>query len=118
MFKTEVYISRREKLISLMKYSLALFPGNNDVAMNYTANPYHFRQDSVFLYYFGLSVQGLTGVIDFDSGKDYIFGNDIDIDDVIWMGSQPAIKEMALKVGVINTAPLSKLEEYIKDALF
>ena len=56
MFKTEVYISRREKLKSLMKNGLALFPGNNDVAMNYSSNPYHFRQDSVFLYYFGLQL--------------------------------------------------------------
>jgi Xaa-Pro aminopeptidase len=117
MFKTEVYKNRREKLLKSIKSGIALFPGNNDVAMNYSANPYHFRQDSVFLYLFGLSVQGLVGVIDFDSGKEWIFGNDIDIDDIIWMGPQPTIKEMAFKVGVSYTAPLPDLEEFIKDAL-
>jgi Xaa-Pro aminopeptidase len=117
VFKAEVYKSRRAKLSGSMKSGIALFPGNNDVARNYSANPYHFRQDSVFLYFFGISARGLTGVIDFDSGKDYIFGDDIEIDDIIWMGTQPVIKELALKAGVINTAPLSKLEEFIKDAV-
>lgn len=117
MFKTEIYKKRRERLKLSMKSGIGLFPGNNEVPMNYAANPYHFRQDSVFLYYFGISIQGLVGVIDFDSGKDYLFGNDTDIDDVIWMGPQPTIKELALKVGIINTVALSKLEEFIKKAV-
>jgi Xaa-Pro aminopeptidase len=117
MFKPEVYKNRREKIANSIKSGIALFPGNNDVSMNYSANPYHFRQDSVFLYLFGLGVQGLTGVIDLDSGEDWIFGNDIDIDDIIWMGPQPTIIEMALKAGVLNTASLSGLDGFIKNAL-
>ena len=33
--------------------------------------------------------------MDFDSGKDWIFGNDADMDDIIWMGPQPTVKELA-----------------------
>jgi Xaa-Pro aminopeptidase len=117
MFKTEIYKNRRKRLVGLMKSGIGLFPGNNEVAMNYAANPYHFRQDSVFLYFFGLSLQGLTGVIDFDSGKEFLFGSDTDIDDVIWMGPQPTIKELALQVGIVNTAPMSKLEDFIKESV-
>ena len=117
MFKEEVYKIRREKLSRSMKTGIALFPGNKDIAMNYAANPYHFRQDSSFLYFFGLSIQGLTGVIDFDSGKDYIFGDDIDMDDIIWMGTQPSIIDLAKKAGVANTNPTSKLDDFIKEAL-
>jgi len=117
MFKSETYIKRREELRKTMKTGLALFIGNTEAPMNYPANTYHFRQDSDFLYFFGLDLSGLVGLMDFDSGKDRIFGNDVDIDDIIWMGPQPSIKELALKCGVTATAPAVKLEESIKDAL-
>jgi len=117
MFKSEVYTSRRKKLHGLVKSGIGLFPGNIDAAMNYTANPYHFRQDSNFLYFFGLDLQGLTGLMDFDSGEDMIFGNDVDMDDIIWMGPQPSIKELALKCGITKTAATSGLEDILKEAI-
>jgi Xaa-Pro aminopeptidase len=117
MFKSEVYSKRRASLHQLMKSGLALFIGNIDAPMNYPANNYHFRQDSDFLYFFGLDLQGFTGLMDFDSGKDWIFGNEVDIDDIIWMGPQPTVKELSLKCGVANTAPVSKLEGVIRDAI-
>lgn len=117
MFKSEVYIKRREKLHKLMKSGLAIFIGNVDAPMNYPANQYHFRQDSDFLYFFGIDLQGLTGLMDFDSGKDWIFGNDVTLDDIIWMGPQPSIKELASKCGVTNTAPVSQLESVVLDAV-
>ena len=117
MFKSDVYVKRRDELRKKMKTGLALFIGNVDSPMNYPANTYHFRQDSDFLYYFGLDLSGFTGLIDFDSGKDKLFGNDFDMDDIVWMGPQPTVKELALKCGVTLTAPMAKLEETIKDAL-
>jgi len=117
MFKSEVYIKRREELHKKMKMGLALFPGNNEASMNYPANTYHFRQDSDFLYYFGLDLPGFAGLMDFNSGKDWIFGNDVDLDDIIWMGPQPTVKGLAEKCGVTNTAPFSKLEEVVSNAM-
>jgi Xaa-Pro dipeptidase len=117
MFTRETYKSRRERLRKSIDGGLAIFPGNQEIAMNYSANPYHFRQDSTFLYFFGIDHPGLAGVMDFDSGKEYVFGNDIDMDDIIWMGPQPTINEVALQVGIMNTAPLSKLEEFVREAV-
>jgi Xaa-Pro aminopeptidase len=117
MFKSEVYKGRRAKLHSLMNSGIALFIGNVESPMNYPANTYHFRQDSDFLYFFGLDNPGFVAMMDFDSGKDLVFGNDYDMDDIIWMGPQPTVKELALKCAVTDTAPLSRLEEVIKDAL-
>jgi Xaa-Pro aminopeptidase len=117
MFKSEIYTIRRRKLHNLMKSGIALFPGSTDSAMNYPANPYHFRQDSDFLYFFGLDLQGFAGIMDFDSGEDRIFGNDVELDDIIWMGPQPTVKELALKCGITNTAPMSRLEEVLKEAV-
>jgi Xaa-Pro aminopeptidase len=117
MFKSEVYIRRREELQKKIKSGLALFIGNNEAPMNYPANTYHFRQDSDFLYFFGLDIPGIAGVIDFDSGNEWIFGNDFDMDDIIWMGPQPIVKDLALKCGVTSTGSLSKLEETINSAL-
>jgi Xaa-Pro aminopeptidase len=116
MFKREVYIKRREELHKKMKTGLALFIGNAEAPMNYPANTYHFRQDSDFLYFFGLDIPGFSAVMDFDSGKDRIFSNDFDMDDIIWMGPQLTVKELALKCGATDTAPMKKLEETIKEA--
>ena len=117
MFKSEVYTKRRAELHRKMKTGLALFPGNEEASMNYPDNTYHFRQDSDFLYFFGLDIPGLAGVMDFDSGKDMIFGNDFDIDDIIWMGPQLKVRDLAFKCGISDTAPLKNLEEAMKDAL-
>jgi Xaa-Pro aminopeptidase len=117
MFKSDVYIRRREDLHNKMKSGLALFIGNVEAPMNYPDNTYHFRQDSDFLYFFGLDLPGLAGVMDFDSGKDRIFGDDFDMDDIIWMGPQPTVRDIALKCGIADTLPTSKLEGIVKDAI-
>jgi len=117
MFKSEVYIKRREQLHKLMKSGVALFIGNNESPFNYPANTYHFRQDSDFLYFFGIDLPGFAALIDFDSGTDIIFGNDFDMDDIIWMGPQPTVKELAAKSGIKTTFPMAKLEEMVQAAL-
>lgn len=117
MFKSEVYTRRREDLRKKLKSGIALFIGNQEASMNYPDNTYHFRQDSDFLYFFGLDLPGLAGLMDFDSGRDKIFGNDYDIDDIIWMGPQPSVRELAIKCGISDTAPVARLEDVIKDAL-
>ncbi len=117
MFPAKVYSERRAKLRKELSKGLVLFLGNQDSAFNYPANTYSFRQDSSFLYFFGLDHPDLAGVIDLDNGTDHVFGNDLDINDIIWMGKQPTIKEQALNVGVDNTAPLKELSVLIKDAL-
>ena len=80
MFKSEVYTKRREELHKKIKSGIALFISNIEAPLNYPANTYHFRQDSDFLYFFGIDLPGFTGVMDFDSGKDRLFGNDYEMD--------------------------------------
>jgi Xaa-Pro aminopeptidase len=93
-----------------MKNGIAVFFGNNESPFNYPANTYHFRQDSVFLYYFGIDLPDFAAIMDFDSGTDIIFGNDFGIDDIVWRGPQPTVSEIAKKCGIDNTYPFSKLE--------
>ena len=102
MFESKVYTDRRNKLRRLVPEGIILLPGNQEASMNYPSNTYHFRQDSNFLYYFGLNQPGLIGVIDSDENKDILFGNDVDIDDIIWMGPQPTMKDRA---GVRHVSP-------------
>ena len=116
MFKDQTYIFRRQKLRDQVDSGIAVFIGNDESPMNYADNTYHFRQDSSFLYYFGLNSAGLTGIIDVDEGKDYIFGNDLTIDDFVWMGYLPSVKEQSLKVGIKNTGNIAELEKFLKDA--
>jgi len=117
MFKKEVYTDRRKRLKNELGSGIALFMGNTEAAFNYPANTYHFRQDSHFLYFFGLDHPGFTGIIDIENDKDYIFGNDVDMEDIIWMGEQPAVKDLAGEVGVMHTAPTNKLSSFIKNAI-
>lgn len=116
MFSKEVYSKRRKALKEKLSSGLALFLGNTEAAFNYPANTYHFRQDSDFLYFFGIDHPDFAGIIDLDSGEEIIFGNDVDMDDIIWMGNQPSVKETADKVGVTSTFPFSKLASYLGDA--
>ncbi|HPD64727.1 MAG TPA: aminopeptidase P family protein [Bacteroidia bacterium] len=118
MFEAKVYINRRNRLRKNVEKGIILILGNEESPMNYPANGYHFRQDSNFLYFFGLDHPGYAGVIDLDEGKDYIFGNDVDIDDIIWMGYQPGVSEQALKVGIEHTDNLAGLEKLIKKAVY
>ena len=117
MFAKEIYIERRDALKKEFSTGLLLFNGNFEVPMNYTANTYHFRQDSSFLYFFGVDKPGFYGLIDIDQNTEYLFGNDFAIDDIIWMGDQPTGKELAGQIGVDNHGSLSKLEIKLKNAV-
>ncbi|GAF05513.1 aminopeptidase P family protein [Saccharicrinis fermentans] len=117
MFTKETYINRRKRLKSKLDKGIALIMGNVDASMNYPQNTYHFRQDSTFLYFFGLDHAGLAGLIDFESGEEMLFGDDFTMDDIIWMGPQPKLKENAEKVGINQSYPLSNLNKVIQKAL-
>ncbi len=116
MFNPEVYKNRRENLKKSLSKGVYLIMGNNETPMNYPDNTYHFRQDSNFLYFYGLDIAGMAAVIDTENDKDIIFANDVDIDDIIWMGPQPKVKELAQKSMINETMPFAKLEEYLQKA--
>ena len=107
MFDAAVYVTRRNGLQQQFKHGLLLFVGNADSPMNYTDNTYHFRQDSSFLYYWGVDDPNLAGVIDVDAGRQVLFGDDFTIDDIVWRGPQPSIAERAARAGIAETAPVS-----------
>ena len=96
---------------------LILFPGNEESSMNYRANTYHYRQDSTFLYFFGINKPGFYGTCDTESGKDTLYGDDFGMDDIIWMGEQPEVKELARQVGVEYSAALSALKGDLQSAI-
>ena len=99
MFSTETYINRRNELKKLVGEGLVLLFGNNESPANYPNNGYSpFRQDSSFLYFFGQHRDGLVGVIDIDNDQEWLFGNDIDIEDIVWYGSVDAVSDMAAQV--------------------
>lgn len=117
MFETKTYVNRRKKLAGSLSDGLVLIMGNVDVPMNYAANTYHFRQDSNFLYFFGINLQGMAGVIDIDNGTEYLFGNDVSLDGIIWMGPQPLVKDRAARIGVANSMPFGELDGFLKNAI-
>ncbi len=117
MFDSKIYIQRRKRLQEQIKTGLILFIGNEESPMNYPSNTYSFRQDSSFLYFFGLDSPLLAAAIDVEENREIVFGNDVGIEDIIWMGYQPSMKERAMQAGVKETMPLNKLEEAVKTAL-
>jgi len=117
LFDRNTYIERRRILKEKVGSGLILLPGNNSAPANYPANGYTFRQDSSFLYYFGHNQDSLVGIIDIDENKEWLLGDDVDIEDIIWTGFVPSIASLASEVGVGNSAPLSKLAEITGSAL-
>ncbi|MGD0783443.1 MAG: aminopeptidase P family protein, partial [Candidatus Aminicenantales bacterium] len=116
MFDVKTYSQRRRRLAKDLQSGLVLFLGNEDCPMNYADNPFPFRQDSTFLYFFGLDSPGLAALMDIEEGRDILFGDDIDIEDIIWMGFLPSLKERAALVGVKDTRPKKTLSEALRDA--
>jgi Xaa-Pro aminopeptidase len=117
MFSAEIYIERRKRLRTDVGSGLILLFGNEESPMNYTDNQYPFRQDSSFLYFFGLDCPGLAAVIDADKCTECMFGDDLTVDDIVWTGPQPTLKEKCLKTGISETAGLDKLPEALKKAV-
>ena len=114
MFSKETYIRRRAELKRLVGEGIIVLFGNNEAPCNYPANSYSpMRQDSSFLYYFGQHRDGLVGVIDIDNDEEWLFGDDIDVEDIVWMGFTPSVKMLAFEVGIAHTAPLSAIGNVI-----
>ncbi|MEM9884636.1 MAG: aminopeptidase P family protein [Bacteroidota bacterium] len=117
MFSTKTYQERRQVLHQRFDSGILLFLGNEYVGKNYAANTYPFRQDSSFLYYFGLNQANLVGLIDLEGGTAQLFGDDLSMDDIVWTGNQPSIKELGMRIGVELTASLQELDRYLEKAV-
>jgi Xaa-Pro aminopeptidase len=105
MFNKEVYIQRRKLLCDFVGSGVLLFLGNEESSMSYKANCYHFRQDSSFLYFFGLDRPGLAAMIDIDESRETIFGDELTEEDVVWTGPKESLLNEALMVGVHHLKP-------------
>ena len=124
MFGSDVYVNRRRLLLERMASmtpegarGIAVFPGNVDAAMNYRGNDYKFRQDSSFLYFWGVDEPWFAAVLDLDSADECLYGNDVDIDDIIWMGPQPSVASKGDAVGCARTAPLAEFDKAVQAAV-
>jgi Xaa-Pro aminopeptidase len=117
MFDPSTYAARRARLAGTLESGLALFLGNSESPMNYAANTFPFRQDSSFLYYWGLDAPDLAALIDLDERTEAVFGDDFTVDDIVWRGSQPTVAERAVQCGVANTYPLEALADRLAQAI-
>ncbi|MCU4175256.1 aminopeptidase P family protein [Carboxylicivirga sp. N1Y90] len=116
MFKKETYIKRRQQLAKDVDKGIVIFIGNDESPMNYADNTFKYRQDSSFLYFFGISHPELVGAIDVESGEETIYGDDYTIDSIVWMGNQPNIKQRGESCGVKNTASIVQLSLDLSEA--
>lgn len=117
MFTKETYIQRRDKLRKTVGSGIILLLGNNESPMNYFDNTFYFRQDSSFLYFLGMNHPKLAGILDCDTGEEWIFGDDLTVEDFVWMGPQPTISEQALQFGISKTGDLKGLVEKLNIAI-
>ena len=124
MFPKETYIARRKTLLEKMslcapegKRGIALFVGNVEAAAQYKDNAYKFRQDSSWLYYFGIDEPRFAAVIDLDGGEETLFADDVEIGDIIWMGPQPSVASKAALVGIGKSAPYGELNAVVAKAI-
>ena len=116
MFSKDIYTKRRETLKKEVGNGIILILGNLEASRNYPDNTFKYRQDSSFLYYFGQQRDGLVGVIDIDNDKEYLFGNDIDIDDLIWYGPVDNVAALAMQVGIARSGSIKQMASLIDSA--
>lgn len=116
MFQSSVYTQRRQKLAQQFTKGLLVFPGNGEVPCNYPANAYPFRQDSSFLYFFGIDEPGFAGIIDVENGKSILFGDDRDVSDIVWMGADTPVIEKGNAIGADQILPYKMFAETLKGA--
>ena len=109
LFSQQTYVERRQVLKQKVGSGLVIIFGNNEAPCNYPANGYKYRQDSSFLYYFAQHREGLVGVIDIDADSEWLIGDDIDIEDIIWTGFVPSVHDLAQEAGVAHSAPMAQL---------
>ena len=118
MFSKNTYVQRRQELKKLVQSGVIVLFGNNEAPYNYPANCYTpMRQDSTFLYYFGQHRDGLVGIIDIDNDEEWLLGDDIDVEDIVWMGFTPSVADLAAEVGVAKTAPMKALRSVCCDCV-
>tara|TARA_R100000935_G_scaffold55597_1_gene85707 strand:- start:716 stop:2104 length:1389 start_codon:yes stop_codon:yes gene_type:complete len=116
MFSKETYLSRREILKKSVKSGILIFPGNKEAGMNYKDNWYPFRQDSTFLYFFGINLPNLYAYIDLDEDTEILFGDALTPEDMVWVGAAEPLTTSAEKCGVDKVKPTNKLSEVIRKA--
>ncbi|MDR2119629.1 MAG: aminopeptidase P family protein [Tannerella sp.] len=117
MFKKETYIQRRLALKKNVGKGILLFLGNDEVGANYADNCYPFRQDSTFLYFFGLPYAGLSAVIDVDNDREIIFGNELTVDEIVWTGAQPTLREKCESAGIAHIKRPDELDACLQAAV-
>lgn len=116
LFDQKTYVERRQLLRQRIGEGIILLMGNNETPMNYPSNTYKFRQDSTFLYYFGLHREGLVGLIDADEGREWLIGDDVDIEDIVWLGQVESVADLARQTGVAHSGPMKELGALVEKA--
>ncbi|MTB50655.1 aminopeptidase P family protein [Lewinella sp. W8] len=124
MFSADTYAQRRQRLAASLAEAqnsetqniapLLFLPGNHDAPMNYADNIYPFRQDSNFRYFAGHNLPGLALTIDTATGDSLLWGNDISIDHIVWMGEQPSVAELAERIGAKRGGTRRELSDLLK----
>ena len=117
MFAKETYVQRRAQLKKNVGSGILLFLGNEEQGLNYEDNAFRFRQDSTYLYYFGISAPSLAAIIDIDNDSEIVFGDELSIDYIVWMGVQPTLRDKSAAVGITDVRPLAKLADYLCEAV-
>ncbi|MDR0266343.1 MAG: aminopeptidase P N-terminal domain-containing protein [Sphingobacterium sp.] len=113
MFKKEIYLNRRNHLLSTFSSGKILLLGNIENPINFEHNTYPFRQDSSFLYYIGIKSPRLAAILDIEQGETILFGDEMTIDDIVWMGQQQTLAEKADLSGISKVLPFNQLFDYL-----
>lgn len=119
MFDPATYAERRRTLLRHLsdESGLLLFLGNRESPVNYPDNPYPFRQDSSFLYYWGVDAPTYDAVLDLDTGTATLYGDAASLDTIVWTGPQPTPEDHARAAGIERTASMAKIAEDVDEAI-
>ena len=116
MFAPDTYAARRRATAEIVSDGLIVVLGNAPAPMNYRANVYPFRQDGTFLYLTGLDEPGLALTLDAATGEATLYGSDPTMEDRVWEGDRPSMRDHAAGAGADAVAAPEKLADAIRAA--
>ena len=113
------YLKRRNRLRELLsgESGIVVFVGDVESAAQYRDNGYKWRQDSNWLYFFGIDEPRFAAIMDLDGGGETVYADDFGIDDIIWMGPMPSVASLAEGAGVQASAPYAAFDDAVRAAL-
>lgn len=106
------YADRRKRFLAALEGPVLLMAGG-PLSRNYPANPFPFRADSTFLYFFERPEAGSAAFFDPAEGRVTLFLPERTVADALWHGALEPFAAVKARQQVDAVLPVEQLEQHV-----